>query len=263
MNKFLQGYKREPYAFQQYANKNHKNEKLAAQEVIDVSYTPQALVKQFLTYWRNNGPIQNFFDAFTSQGKVKNQMKKELADILKSMGYEVVPTYHDEKNRYATNEKGQTFNLIKSARKYVDKKDMDGLIRFFVENFPESKAIKSIAQDVKNVTSKLDEDSLGAVADYYQSIFPTDYASKLLNVSLDKAKQDFEEFKDESISDILLTQMESFNKGEQKPMSNNPNNGGIGGYDFISDMRGDAPGGVAPNMYEVRANKKKRFLQQK
>ncbi|MNN00724.1 hypothetical protein D3C81_1133240 [compost metagenome] len=79
-------------------------------------------------------------------------------------------------------------------------------------------------------------------------------------MSLDKPEIGFEDFKDIQISDKALEQMEKMDSGNQKPMSNTPNNGGSGGggYDFTTQMRPDGPGGVPPTSYETRASKIKK-----
>jgi hypothetical protein len=259
MNDFLKGYNMQTksgegmYEFKQFANT-----KKAAKETVDISYTPEALVKRILTLWRNNGPLQSFFDGFVSNQKVSNKLKKQLADMLGEMGYEVHPTFHDEKPRYAN-----TVNsFFEKTSRYADD-NVEKFLSAMQFVFPESKVIEKVAKEVGEVNKskkvKVDKDSMQGLMDYYEKIFPSDFVKQLADKALSKPKKYFDEFKDFELSDESLKRMEQFNKGDQNFMSRKPNDGGMGGYNFPADMRGDGPGGVPPNAYESRVAKKKRF----
>ncbi|MNM76363.1 hypothetical protein D3C81_881860 [compost metagenome] len=105
--------------------------------------------------------------------------------------------------------------------------------------------------------------------DYYKMIFPGDYASALIDVTLDKPEIGFEEFKDIQLSDEALDEMEKMDSGNQDPLGK-PNDGGVGGYDFNTQMRSDSPG-VSPssletgpfNVYDRKANKSINRLKKK
>src|SRR3712207_1194322 len=83
MKGYNKGWQQEPYKDRYYANK-----KKAAKEVNDISYDSENLAREILELWSQaDGPLQNFFEAFT-MNKVSNKMKKEIADIIRKKGYE-------------------------------------------------------------------------------------------------------------------------------------------------------------------------------
>lgn len=111
---YNKGYQLDPYEERYYANYNGGNRmhrlKKAVVEVRDISYSAENYVNELLSIWKeSDGPIQDFFDAFTSNGKVSNRDKKEMAKLLGEKGYKVTPWLLDETVRYANN---QYFNDI-------------------------------------------------------------------------------------------------------------------------------------------------------
>ena len=266
MNDYIKGYNMDSgrYKFEQWAKNNKNNKREAAKETVDISYTPKSLAKRILTLWRNNGPLQDFFDGFTSNQKMTNHMKQKIADILCRNGYEVVPTLLDETPRYASSNSRNILAFVDTAKKYIDEDDMVGLSSLLEEVFDNSQVIKRVAKEVKQLQKqeiKVDKDTTRGLMDYYNKIFPTDYSKSLVDKIFDKPKKYFYEFRDESIQDSTLNKMEQFNKGDQSYMSRKPNDGGIGGYNFPADFRGEGPGGVRPTMLETgprMANTKKK-----
>lgn len=224
-------------------------ERIAAKEVQEITYTPENLAKEILTLWSQvDGPLQNFYDGFT-MNKTTNEMKKQIADILKNWGYEVTPTITDTTPRYAA--KIKAFTKISKLSKKSIKEALSELNKML----PHSKIASSMLNEVielekSNVIVKKAE-ALGLL-DYYKMIFPDDYAAALIDVTLDKPEIGFEEFKDIQISDDALDEMEKMDGENQKPLGQ-PNNGGVGGYDFTTQMRGDSSssGGPAPTSLET------------
>lgn len=232
--------------------------KTAAEEVRVLEYTPEGVAKQMLTLWNQaDGPLQNFFDGFTAN-KTTNEMKKQVAEILKGWGYDVTPTLVDETPRFAKAFKG----LMKGA----SLKNVSSSINYYSEMFPKSKVLQKVAEEIKELEEdgvKVAKEEAQGLIDYYKLIFPDDYAASLIDVTLNKPNMSFEEFKDIQISDEALEQMEKMDSGNQNPTSNKPNDGGVGGYDFTTQTRPDGPGGVAPTMYETRANKIRNRIKKK
>lgn len=222
-----------------------KPERVAAKEVRDITYSPENLAKEVLTLWRQvDGPLQNFFDGFT-MNKMPNEMKKQIAEILNSWGYDITPTLTDQTPRYASQLKA--FTKISK----LSKDPVLNIISEFKTIFPNSKVIHAMFEDITelqktNVIIKKAEAQ--GLLDYYKMIFPDDYAAALIDVTLDKPEIAFEEFKDIQISDEALEQMEKMDSGNQDPMGK-PNDGGLGGYDFTTQMRSDT--GVAPSSFET------------
>jgi len=257
MNDFIKGYNMDSgrYKFEQWAKNYRKNKKEAAKETVDISYTPKSLAKRILTLWRNNGPLQDFFDGFTSNQKMTNKMKKQIANILCKNGYEVIPTLLDETPRYASSKQINIVAFFDVAQQYISDNDMVGLSSLLEDMFDNSQLIKRVAKEIKNLHINhkvtVDKDTTRGLMDYYNKIFPTDYSKSLVDKIFDKPRQYFYEFRDTSIEDSTLNKMEQFNKGEQRFMSKGPNDGGMGGYNFPADFRGEGPGGVRPTMLET------------
>jgi hypothetical protein len=224
-------------------------ERVATKEVQDITYTPENLAKEILTLWSQvDGPIQNFYDGFT-MNKTTNEMKKQIAEILKGWGYEVTPTLTDETPRYAS--KIKVFTKISK----LSKGSIISRLAELNKIFPTSKVAKAMFDEVtelekSNIIVKKAE-AMGML-DYFKQIFPDDYASALIDVTLDKPTIGFEEFKDIQLSDEALDQMEKMDSGNQDPVGK-PNDGGMGGYDSTTQMRSDSPssGGVSPSSYET------------
>lgn len=224
-----------------------EREKTAAEEIRDITYTPENLAKEILTLWSQvDGPLQNFFEAFT-MNKMNNKMKQEIADILKSWGYDVTPVYTQDTPIYAKS--------LKTLKKIAESKDVKKILEYFIKVFPESYAAQLLYKEIKDLVEdekvKVTTAQASGLLDYYKMIYPEDYALSLLDKTLNTPEATFEEFKDIQISDESLSQIEKMDTGTQEPMSKTPNNGGVGGYDFTTHMRPDGPGGVAPTNYEV------------
>lgn len=221
-------------------------EKIAAKEVQEITYTPENLAKEIITLWSQaDGPLQNFFDGFT-MNKTTNEMKKKIAEILKEWGYTVIPTLTDETPRFAA--RAKMFTKISK----LSNSSISEVLKEINQILPKSKIAKSMLNEIlelekSNVIIKKAE-ALGLL-DYYKMIFPNDYASALLDVTLDKPEIGFEEFKDIQLSDEALDEMEKMDSGNQDPLGK-PNDGGMGGYDFNTQMRSDSPG-VSPSSLET------------
>lgn len=238
-----------------------KPEKTAAKEVMDISYTPDNLAKEIITIWSQvDGPLQDFFNAFT-MNKMTNEMKQQIAEILKGWGYEVIPVLEDRTPRHAAKVK-----LFSKIAKIANEKNMFNVLSELNLICPHSKIIVSMLEDIKELNKNkilIKKAEAQGLMDYYKQIFPDDYAISLIDIAFDKPKISFDEFNDEVISDEALKQMEKMDSGNQDPMSKKPNDGGMGGYDFTTQMRPDGPGGVAPTSYETRANRIKNRLKKK
>lgn len=104
---YERGYKLQPYEMRYIANKGRKNKmkrlrRKAAVEITKIKFSPQDYAEEILSIWKEvDGPLQDYFDAFTSNGKVDNKTKKEICEILREKGFEVVPTLLDERPKYA------------------------------------------------------------------------------------------------------------------------------------------------------------------
>lgn len=227
-----------------------KSEKVAAKEVQDISYTPENLAKEIITLWSQaDGPLQDFFNAFT-MNKMTNEIKTQVADIINGWGYDVTPSLDDRTPRYAAKMK-----LFSRIAKISKDKNMLNVFTELNKICPSSKIVKAMVDDIRELNKdnvQLRKVEAQGLVDYYKQIFPDDYAVSLIEVTLDKPEISFEEFdENQEISDESLDQMEKMDSGTQQPMSKNPNNGGLGGYDFTTQMRPDSPGGVAPTSYET------------
>lgn len=104
---YEEGYKLQPYEMRYLANKGRKNKmkrlrKKAAVEITEIKFSPQDYAEEILSIWKEvDGPLQDYFDAFTSNAKVDNKTKKEICKILREKGFDVVPTLLDERPKYA------------------------------------------------------------------------------------------------------------------------------------------------------------------
>lgn len=224
-----------------------ENTKEAAKEVMEITYTPENLAKEILTLWSQvDGPLQNFYDGFT-MNKMDNKLKQDIADLLNEWGYKVEPTYTQDTPIYA--------NAYKSLKKVASKKNAKEILNYFSQIFPDSYALGLLNKDIDNLSKeagvKVTLAEAGGLADYYKQIFPEDYAVALVSETIDKPDLSFDEFKDIQLSDEALTQMEKMDSGTQDPIGK-PNNGGMGGYDFTTQMRSD--NGFPAGNYETRAN---------
>ena len=102
------GYYLEPYEMRYIAKKGESNmisrlRKKAAVEIRDITFSASNYVDELLSIWKEaDGSLQDFFDAFTSNGKVNNRTKKQMIEILRDRGYEdIYPTLLDERVKYA------------------------------------------------------------------------------------------------------------------------------------------------------------------
>lgn len=228
--------------------------KTAAKEVTDITYTPEGLAKRIITLWSQaDGPLQDFFNAFT-MNKSTNEMKQQISEILRGWGYEVTPVLEDRTVRHASKIK-----LFSKIAKISKETNMQHVFTELQSIYPKSNIIASVLKDIEELTQNnilIKKAEAQGLVDYYKQIFPEEYAVSLINITFDKPDISFEEFDENSDwSDESIEQMEKMLSGNQDPMSKNPNDGGMGGYDFTTQMRPDGPGGVAPTSYETRANR--------
>ena len=103
---FNKGWQMDPYLQRYYANydggKKMSRLKKAVVEIRDITYSAENYVDELLSIWKeSDGPIQDFFEAFTSNNKVNNRDKKDMAKLLNERGYKVVPWLLDETIRHA------------------------------------------------------------------------------------------------------------------------------------------------------------------
>lgn len=229
---------------------NEERQLIAAKEVQDITYTPENLAKEIITLWsQTDGPIQNFFDGFT-MNKTDNKMKKDISDILNEWGYNIKPTFVQDTPIYAAKAKAYD-NFIKMA----STRHVPTILSKLSSVFSGSEALQKLTSEL--LATELDRkmsitaEEAGGFVDYYKQIYPDDYAMELVNIAFDNPKLNFADFKDLQISDESLEQMEKMDSGNQKPTSDKPNNGGMGGYDFTTQTRSEGPGGIAPSNYET------------
>ena len=102
------GYYLEPYEMRYIASKGEckmisRLKKKAAVEIRDITFSADNYVDELLSIWKEaDGRLQDFFDAFTSNGKIDNKTKKQMIEILREKGYkDVYPTLLDERVKHA------------------------------------------------------------------------------------------------------------------------------------------------------------------
>lgn len=251
INDFIKGYNINPYEFKQWASKNKKMTKKAWTEVDVIEFTPEYLADKILKLWNTaDGLLQNLYEQFTL--RYSNNLKKSIADELQKKGYTVYPLLIDDKPIYAKHKK--IFKNVVASRKI---KNIIAYSKFVLSG---SEAVQEFTNEVEEIEkindTPINKKDASALIEYYKQIYPQDYAIKLVNVMIDKpekAEGQFGLYKDFNVSDESLQAMENYMSGNADPAY--VNNGGIDGYDFVSDSRG--LDGTAPGNYEIRSNKKK------
>jgi hypothetical protein len=250
MNDFLKGYQVEPYEFKQWASKKGFKIKTAAQEQINMHYFPEYLADYILTLWNGaDGPLQNFFEGFTL--RYDNKMKLAISDILKTKGFEIYPTLTDDKPRYA--------KLQKIICKVAASKNLDTILTFAKLALTTSDGLRLCMgelEDLQESGCKVSAEDAAGLLNYYQQIYPEDFAIQLITNFIEKPKgieKQFEHFKDYSISDESLNKIEDYMSGNSHPMYTR--DGGNDGWNFTTDSRGTDS--TAPGLYEMRESKKK------
>jgi hypothetical protein len=251
MNDYIKGYQIDPYAFKQWAS-NHKSFKKLAmndQMYLMLQLSPEFLANEILTLWNGtDGQLQQFYEAFTL--RYNNKLKKGVADILEGKGYKVYPVLTDDQPKYAKHKK--LFKSIKAS------KNTRIAIEYVKSIFPNAEGLRKLAEEIdktnKDGYNVTNEDG-AALLDYYKLIYPEEYALSLVTIVVDEKVEEpgiqFEKFKDFDMSDETLDQIEEYMSGHADSYKRD---GGVGGYDFISNSR---PDGTAPNQYEVTSVKKK------
>lgn len=250
MNDFLKGYQIEPYEFKQWAKvKGYKLKKQAGNaEVYLMQFTPEFLGDRILTLWNSSdGQLQRFFEGFTQF--YNNNLKMQIAAYLDTQGYKVYPQLIDDKPIYA-----KTKTIFK---KVIASRNLDNILAYSTEAFKKCEAFMLFAGEVADLIETGHdvtlEDASGLLS-YYKQIYPEDYAISLVSDMIENPKNAEDQFKfkeDYCISDEALNQIENYMRGDSKSYTRD---GGNGGYDFVTDMRGTD--GTRPTLYE--ASKKKR-----
>lgn len=250
MNDYLKGYQLEPYAFQQWSKMNNSNTKTAAQEVINMHFHPEFLADYILTLWNGiDGSLQDFYEGFTL--RYNNNLKKAIADQIKTKGYTVYPVLTDDRAFYA--------KRLKNIMRLATKGNLKTKLAIAKKAFGNSEALKLCfgeIDDIEEMGSNLSETRVSSLLDYYQEIFPQDYAVELTTDLMNSKVDDeaLEHYQDFGISNEGLTNMEKMLCENQDPYDA-PYEGGTNGWDYISDMRGFD--GVKPEQYEAHAGLKK------
>lgn len=226
--------------------------RLAAKEVEEITYTPENLAREILTLWSQvDGPLQNFFDGFT-MNKMSNAMIRRIAEILNDWGYNVVPTLTDQTPRYAS-----LGRVSKVIARFARGNDGRSLLKYLAAVFPNSKTIRAVMGALRcRPRVKIATGDVRSLFDYYRRIFPDDYTTRLIDVTLNdsgipRKKIEFQHFRDLQLTDQDLEQIERY---DSETLSNplvGPKDGGLGGYDFTGDMRSYELGGPPPNNYET------------
>ena len=244
MNDYLKGYQLEPYAFQQWSKLHKSNKKTAAQEVINMHYHPEFLADYILTLWNGiDGSLQDFYEGFTL--RYNNNLKKAIAEQIKEKGYTVYPVLTDDRAFYA--------KRLKNIMRLATKANLKTKLAVAKKAFGNSEALKLCfgeIDDIEEMGSNLSEARVSNLLDYYQEIFPQDYAVELTTDLMNNKIEDVapEHYQDFGISNEGLTNMEKMLCENQDPYDA-PYEGGTNGWDYISDMRGFD--GVKPEQFEV------------
>src|SRR5574344_344512 len=245
INDFNKGYQVHPYDFVQWAKKNNKNIKTAAQEVINMHYYPEFLADYILTLWNGvDGSLQDFYDGFVL--RYNNNMKKSIADEFGKRGYKVLPVLTDDRAFYASK-----FN---KCLENVSKKSLEEKLEFARKAFKNSEALQLCLgeiDDIKEMGSEVSQSKVSDLLDYYSQIFPEDYALGLTNNLVNDKIQDIDknDYRDFNITNESLTSLERMLSEDQNPFDAPYDGGGNLGYDYISDMRGFD--GVRPEQFEM------------
>lgn len=235
VNSFNKGYQYDPYSIRQYAHKCANLIKKAYTEVDVLSFTPEYLADKILKIWNGvDGTLQDYYTGFCL--RYDNDLKIKIANVLKSMGYEVYPLLLDNRKRYA--------KLITAS----NNKNLNDIIDVCLNIYPNSIGLYKFAEDIN--TSRVDSNEL---LEYYKGIFPDDFALSLVYLSMndnDKIKKWGQPYntqlkQDIQLSDESLEKIEDIMSGNADPYYRNTNNNN---YDFVTDTRLDT---VSPNTYEV------------
>lgn len=249
MKDYLKGYQIEPYAFQQWAEKNNKNIKTAAQEMINMHFYPEFLADYILTLWNGvDGTLQDYYEGFTL--RYNNNLKKAVANELEKRGYKVLPILVDDRAFYA------------KLWKRSCEEDLNTKLVIAKKLFKDSEALKlclgEIA-DIEEMGTQVSNKRVSDLLSYYSEIFPQDYAINLTQNLVDnKVDNGFEHYQDFGISDSSLKEIEKMLDGNRDPYDAPYDGGNVSdtdmGYDYISQMRGFD--GVRPEQYTTHAKKK-------
>lgn len=264
INDFIKGYNIDPYEFKQWAKKEKGFNKKAWREIDVLEFTPAYLADKILKLWNSaDGLLQNMYEAFTL--RYDNNLKKAIASELQQRGYTVYPLLIEDKPIYA--------NHLKLVRKIMasksnSSKDLQAYIKVCTRMkninpaFKKSIAIKKLMAEVAEYENSEHKDmkkiDFEVLTDYYSLIYPKDYAIGLVRglVKKDDAnvkKKLFNHYEDFCMSDESLSAIEKYLSGNQDPISHN--DGGVNGYDFVSDNRYDT---TAPGLYEMQVTSKKK-----
>lgn len=241
INDFLKGYQIDPYEFRHWANARGLK-KISWKEIDVLEFNPKYLSDKILKLWNaSDGLLQNVYESFTL--RYDNNLKKAIADELEKSGYKVYPLLIDDLPRYAKH-KMFLYKIAKNRRNILNYAKI-------LNNRVKSNGLKNLIAEVEDANVV----NLDVLSDYYKLIYPEDYAIQLINDltnnNINNAEMTLSHYyNDFSLTDQSLSQIEKMLNGQSDPLY--INDGGVGGYDFTSNMRNDT---TMPQLYE--ASKKK------
>lgn len=258
INDFLKGYQIDPYEFRQWAKNKKGLVKKAWTEIDVLEFSPEYLADKILKLWNSSdGLLQNFYDAFTL--RYNNKLKIAIADELKKSGYTVHPLLIEDKPIYAKHKKVlrkvMASKNVNSITKYIKTAQKNN--NAFKMSIAVNKLIAEVEEYENNNDKQMQLMDFSTLVDYYSLIYPKDYAISLIKGITTKDERNteknlFDHYECFCMSNESLSAVEKYLSGNQDPISFN--DGGVNGYDFISDSRYDT---TIPNAYEVNSSKKK------
>lgn len=273
LNDYLKGYNINPYEFQQWAKKKLKGmDKTAAEEADVMHFTPEYLADKILMLWNGaDGPLQNFFDAFTL--RYPNKLTKDVASMLNTMGYKVFPELVDDRPLYAKYKK--QFKKLTASKKHNDAIKCLASLKT-MNPFKKSAAFNKFYSEIEKLSKSgltITAEDMSGLLNYYEQIFPEDFAVTLTTNFIKKdekqQKKDLydidpnkkmKHFNDTQLSNESLDKIEDYMSGNAQPYGQNYNQGGYPGgyfgYDTTTQMYSDQS--VPPTSYEVRSSIKKK-----
>jgi len=218
MNDYIKGYNIDPYEFKQWASNKKGVIKESAKETDNMQMLPWYLADKILTLWNgSDGPIQNFFEAFTL--RYSNRMKTELAKFLDLAGYKVYPVLLQEKPIYAS---------LKYATKIEDQLSIDNL----EEN------------ECPKCGRTLNDGECKPCKVRYE-----DFSHIWYEIKASRLAGNIKPFYDMQMSDIVLDKTDEQLSGNKDPVGVNKGSDGPFGYNATDYLNSDTS--VPPNQYET------------
>lgn len=263
INDYLKGYNINPYEFKQWAQKKLKSmNKTAAIETDVMHFTPAYLADKILTLWNGtDGPLQNFFDAFTL--RYPNKLTKEIADELTLQGYKVYPILIDDRPRYAEYKK--QFKIAITSNKNSDAINCLAYLKE-IDPFKNSEGFNKFLNEIEGISKIgyiITASDMEGLLEYYKQIYPEDFAIGLTTNFIQKSeeKDNYDvssERKDFQLSNESLDAIEDRMSGNKDPFGSPYSEGGYPGgyfgYDQLTQTYNDIS--VPAGSYEIRLNSK-------